>query len=144
MQMYVMHVLHMMHMMHMSGHSGSPIDVFLFGMNSAGLALFYGDVATAKVGWEKMIDAWVHIESLCKSGERQWSEYLFEDVVGCVNIAMMLACGERALARRFHAVTLGGVALRDADAAAHYTFANYPFLWQAPSHGWQRRDWLKS
>ena len=65
-----------LHKGHKSGQSGFAADIFLYNDNESGVLLYYGDVACAKLGWEKQIGAWQQIEAWCLAGEASWGEYM--------------------------------------------------------------------
>ena len=57
------------------------MDGFLYGHNTVGLVLFYGDLQSARAGWVKHIEAWKKIGTLIQSGERSWGEYFYEGLM---------------------------------------------------------------
>ena len=120
-----------MHAKHKSGTTG--IDLFLYASNEAGLLLFYGDVAAARGGWEKQIDAWLHIQQSVKAGERGWSSYVYEGVmIGLsAGVATMMAAGERRSARKYVRHHCATSMLNDPAALAEMTKALHeaPFWW---------------
>ena len=134
-----------MHAAHKSGATG--IDIFLYATNEAGLLLFFGDVAGARAGWEKQVDAWRRIELQVQAGERTWDSYVYEGFMAGLGAGAgaMMAAGERRLLReylRHHAC--GSSMLRDPAASSSLTEAlsqrfptvhTAPFWWEAGPDG---------
>ena len=114
---------------------GVTIDLFLYGLNEAGLLLWCGDVEAAKAGWRIQIESRRKMEALVQKGERTWAEYMFEELMFLpVLVAGMLAAGEMEMVRELIPHTFAGIALRDPLVASEMekTIVESPFNWQGP------------
>ena len=111
------------------------LDPFLFGANSHGMLLFYGDIKSAKAGWLKLTDAWKKIAANVSKGERSWSEYLFEGASNAYTAAGdMWFAGEMGMLREYIQHLPGCLSLHDPLVANEWEacLRNAPMAWQTP------------
>jgi hypothetical protein len=116
-------------------NSAASIDGFAFGFHSMGLVQWYGDLRSARVGWVKLLDFWKQVAALVESGQRTWSEYVFEGFLcGYGALGDILLAGEMGLLREIAQALPGGIALRDPLVCTEWQKAicASPFMWESP------------
>ena len=93
---------------------GFGIDIFMFGVEPLGLLLFAGDVAAARAGVLKVLDAHKCVLTRVQQGVAQADRYGYEGVGSFFYLPYVLRLmGDRELLRSFIANSLGGQFLVD-------------------------------
>ena len=119
-------------MMH-AAFKRTGFDFFLFGVQELASLLWFGDLTMAKAGWVKQIDAWKRVKALVQSGDRAWSDYLFETSLSQITAAMLMA-EEMEMLREFIPHTFDNLALHDPQVQAQLEtmYQTAPFAWEGP------------
>lgn len=113
---------------------GVNIDFFAFGLEPVALLLFFGDVAGAKAGCEKVRTMHERMLERVKQGDATAESYSLEAINACWwHPAALLLLGDSSLMRSFYSTNLIGAAIDDKairDGLA--TFYSGPFGWATP------------
>ena len=111
-------------------HIGMNIDLFIFGMDPLGLLLFFGDLAAARAGSAKVLDAHKRMHRRVRQGEAATDGYTYEFVCSRAICASLLLADDLGTLRELMAHSLMGTALDDETIFAGLaSFFQGPFGW---------------